>query len=254
MNVVLLTQDDPFYLASNIDYLVSHMPAHSQVVACVLFDAEPFGKTRPLYAQAWDTYCTFGPKFLMRFGFKFVLGKIDPRRKIARVLQKHEIPRIDLTKGVNHKDSLATIGSYKPDLLISIGGNQIFKKGLIELAPKGCLNLHSALLPKFRGLMPSFWVLRHDEKETGVSVFFVEEGIDSGPILVQKRIEIGDRSQEELILATKKLGMDAILEAIEKTHTGDYKLIPNPDDEMTYFSRPERLDVRAFLKAGKRFF
>ena len=46
--------------------------------------------------------------------------------------------------------------------LISILGNQIFKKPLIELAPKGCINLHTALLPKYRGLMPTFWVLKNN--------------------------------------------------------------------------------------------
>jgi len=55
------------------------------------------------------------------------------------------------------------------------------------LAPKGCLNLHSALLPKYRGLMPSFWVLKNNENKTGVSVFFVDKGIDSGPIFSAKK-------------------------------------------------------------------
>ena len=66
-------------------------------------------------------------------------------------------------------------------------GNQIFKKQIIELAPKGCINLHTALLPKYRGLMPTFWVLKNNEKYTGVSVFFVDKGIDSGPIIVQRK-------------------------------------------------------------------
>ena len=69
----------------------------------------------------------------------------------------------------------------------------------------GCINLHTALLPKYRGLMPTFWVLKNNEKNTGVSVFFVDEGIDSGPIIVQKNISIGNMTQQELIVKTKKL-------------------------------------------------
>ena len=51
------------------------------------------------------------------------------------------------------------------------------KKQIFNLAPKGCLNLHTALLPKYRGLMPTFWVLKNNETHTGVSVFFVDKGI-----------------------------------------------------------------------------
>ena len=102
--------------------------------------------------------------------------------------------------------------------------------------------------------MPSFWVLRYNEKYTGVSVFFVDEGIDSGDIIVQKKVEIGNRSQAELINYTKVMGMDAILESIEKINVGNVDTIPNPNEEMTYFTFPTKEDVAAFLKAGKRFY
>lgn len=88
---------------------------------------------------------------------------------------------------------------------ISITGNQIFKKQLIELAPERCLNLHTALLPKYWGLIASFWVLKNNETHTGVSVFFVDEEIDSRP-LVQKKVEIENRTQEELVGFTKNVG------------------------------------------------
>lgn len=122
------------------------------------------------------------------------------------------------------------------------------------MAPEGCLNLHTALLPKYRGLMPSFWVLKNDENYTGVSVFFVDEGIDSGPILVQKKIKIDNRTQQELIRYTKKIGMDAIIEAIELVQSGNYKLISNPDKKMTYYSFPTRKDVKEFRKKEKKFY
>jgi methionyl-tRNA formyltransferase len=176
-------------------------------------------------------------------------------KSVKKVLKNHKIPIIILKKSVNHLESLEIIRSYKPDLLISIAGNQIFKQPLINLAPKGCLNLHTALLPKYRGLMPSFWVLKNNEKETGVSVFFVDKGIDSGPILVQKRLAIPENmSQAELIKESKKLGMDAINESIELLYKGNYQLIPNPDKEKTYYSFPTREDVKDFHKAGKRFY
>ena len=84
-------------------------------------------------------------------------------------------------------------------------------------------------------------------------MFFVDEGIDSGDIIVQKKVEIGNRTQAELIDHTKMMGMDAILESIEKINVGNVETIPNPNEGMTYFTFPSKEDVSAFLKAGKRF-
>ncbi len=253
MRIVLLTQDDPFYLAKNIEYLVKNLPKNSQIVGTVLFEVSPFGKRESFIDKMKKTYDIFGLRFFMNYGFKFIVSKLDPNTKVKNILTKHNIPLINLNGNINKEENRIKIKAFSPDLLISIAGNQIFKLPLIELAPKGCLNLHTALLPKYRGLMPSFWVLKNNEKETGVSVFFVDEGIDSGPILVQKRVEIGNKSQSELIEFTKKLGMDAILESIQKIEKDNYNLIPNPEAEMTYFSFPTKADVKEFLKAGKRF-
>ncbi|MDB4785619.1 formyltransferase family protein, partial [Akkermansiaceae bacterium] len=164
------------------------------------------------------------------------------------------IPIIILDEPINSLNSVNKIKAYRPDLLVSILGNQIFKSPVLNLAPKGCINLHTALLPKYRGLMPSFWVMKNNEKKTGVSVFFVDEGIDSGPIIVQKEVEIGNKTQEELIMYTKKLGMEAIAKSINLIQKNEVKLIENDSSKKTYFSFPTRKDVVEFNKSGKKFF
>lgn len=254
MKILILTQDDPFYLAKQLDYLFSMLPDDITVAGCVLFDVSPFGKKESIIQKALKTRRIFGNTFFLRYGLKFLYSKISSAYKIDHVLSKHGINKIEIDGSINSEESLEKLKSYDPDLIISIAGNQIFKKPLIELAPQGCLNLHTALLPKYRGLMPSFWVLKNDEKYTGVSVFFVDEGIDSGPILIQKKVEIKGRSQEELIKHTKRLGMDAIIEGIEKIKEGTFELLANPDEESSYFSFPTREDVQEFKAKGKRFY
>jgi methionyl-tRNA formyltransferase len=254
MRIILLTQDDPFYLAQNIDYLIKNLPAHSEVVATVVFEVSPFGKRESFTEKLKKTFDIFGLGFFVNYGVKFVLSKLNPNKKVKNILAKYHVPLVEIQGNINLAENLDKLRDYKPDLLISIAGNQIFKMPLISLATKGCLNLHTALLPKYRGLMPSFWVLKNNEKYTGVSIFFVDEGIDSGDILVQKKVEIGDRTQAELIDETKLLGMQAILESVEKIHSGKYELIPNPNEEMTYFTFPTKEDVKAFLAAGKKFY
>jgi methionyl-tRNA formyltransferase len=255
MTIIIITQDDPFYLAENLDYLFKNLLVGTKAAGCVLADVSPFGKKESFLQKVKRTWRIFGTFFVFHYGIEFIAGKLNPKKKMAKILIKYNVPIIQLHGSINSKESLETIKSYHPDLLISIAGNQIFKQPLIDLAPKGCLNLHTALLPKYRGLMPSFWVLKNSEIETGVSVFFVDKGIDSGPILVQKRIPINNNmSQSQLIKLSKRIGMDAIIEAIELIKNGDFESLPNPEAEMTYFSFPTRKDVKEFYKSGKKFY
>lgn len=254
MRLVILTQDDPFYLARNIDYLLKKLPPYAEVVATVVFDVSPFGKRERFTDKMKKTYDIFGFPFFVRYGFKYVASKLDSRNNVRKVLADRDIPLIQIEGNINKDENLEKIQAYKPDLLVSIAGNQIFKRKLLDVATHGCVNLHTALLPKYRGLMPSFWVLKNGETHTGVSVFFVDEGIDSGPILVQEKLAIDGMSQAQLIDVTKKMGMDAILESIEKIHSGNYELIENDAAQMTYFTFPTREDVLAFQAAGKRFY
>jgi methionyl-tRNA formyltransferase len=254
VNIVMVTQDTPFYLAENIDHLLGSLPAHSRVVACVLLPASPFGRRVTDIGKMWRTLWTFGPGFAFHYGFRFIAGRLMPARGVRSVLRRHGVPVLKSGRSINSRKSREAIAAYRPDLIVSLQANVIFKKLLLETPSIGCLNVHTALLPKYRGLMPTFWALKHNEAETGVSVFFMDEGIDSGPILVQKRLEIGDLSLDGLIRRTKRMGVDALLEAIDLVDRGDYQLIANDDCDMTYFSFPSRQDVREFLGRGKRFF
>lgn len=254
MRIVVVTQDNPFYLAENLDRLLHALPRHSSVVACVLLPASPFGAKETGPGKVWRTFRTFGVVFFLHYALRFVAGRLVPARNVKRVLARHRVPILEPAKSINSRASRDLIAGYEPDLIVSLQANVIFKKPLIELPAKGCLNVHTALLPKYRGLFPTFWVLKNGERETGVSVFFMDEGIDSGPILVQKHVEVGERSLDGLIRHTKRIGIDALLEAVELIRRGGYDLIPNDDDAMTYFSFPTRQDVKEFLGRGKRFF
>jgi methionyl-tRNA formyltransferase len=254
MRIVLITQDEPFFLARSLAYLLDRLPANARVVGAVLLNPSPFGKKETSLGKLLRTYRVFGASFTAHYVGRFLAAKISWSPTVATVLRSRNVALVQLSAGINSKSSLQQVRRLAPDLLISVAGNEIFRRPLIQLAPKGCLNLHSALLPKYRGLMPSFWVLRFGEQYTGVSVFAVDDGIDSGPILVQKRFEIGDMSQYELIKYAKFIGMDAISEAVAMIMSGDVRYLPNDDKEATYYSFPTNRDVAEFLKVGARFY
>ena len=254
MRVVLLTQDEPLFLSPSIDYLLSRTPAWITVAGCVVFDPSPLGRKTGLAGRARTLHNVFGTAYFLRYARRFALARLNPRRRLSNILKRHGVPQVRIDGDVNSRASLDTIRALGPDLLLSVAGNQIFRRPLLDVAPLGCLNLHTALLPKYRGLMPTFWALKNDEAETGVSVFLVDEGIDSGPIVVQHRVPIRTSSLEALIRETKVIGMDAVWEAVDKIRTGKAKPLPNPEAEKTYFSFPTRADVRAFRAAGKRLY
>ena len=254
MRIVVITQDEPFYLAKNLSYLIKIFPKHSEIVGCVVADVSPFGKKESFLKKAKKTLNVFGLYFFFYYSFKYLVSKFDSKTNVFKILKLNDIPIITLEHPINNINSVNKIKLFKPDLLVSILGNQIFKEPILNLAPKGCINLHTALLPKYRGLMPTFWVLKNNEKKTGVSVFFVDEGIDSGPIIVQDEVEIGNRTQKELILHTKKLGMEAIAKSIDLIQKEEVQLIENDISQKTYFSFPTRQDVLEFKRNGKKFF
>ena len=253
MRIVIITQEEPFYLSENIEYLIDKKLSNYNVSGCVIGDPSPFGKKESFLKKASKTLRVFGFKFFIYYTFKLILRKLT-RPGINKIIKKRNIPIIKIKGSINSKKSLEMISKFSPELLISILGNQIFKKPLLDLARFGCINLHTGLLPKYRGLMPTFWAMKNKEKFIGISVFFVDEGIDSGPIIIQQKIKIGNQSLEKLIKITKLIGMDLIAQSVDLIKKNKFILIKNPDNEMTYYSFPKRTDVIEFLNDGNRFF
>lgn len=148
-----------------------------------------------------------------------------------------------LSKGLNVleplrlKDSqfIENIKNLSPDLIVVCAYGKILPKELLEIPKFGCWNIHASLLPKYRGASPINWAILEGEKETGITIILMDEGLDTGPILLQKKIEISE--DDDAISLSKKLsllGREAILEAIELHKKGKLKLSPQPENGISY--------------------
>ena len=143
----------------------------------------------------------------------------------------------------------------KSELLISISCPQIIGERIRSRFSAGCINVHGAPLPRYRGLMPAFWVLRNGETKTAVTVHSLADRLDNGDILRQRRVDINsDETWDSLVQKTKSAGAEALVEAVNEIKTGRAVYRPNPDSEATYFSFPSAQDRKAFLKKNRRFF
>ena len=144
------------------------------------------------------------------------------------------------------------IQSLNADLILIIAGNQIIKQEVLDSTKYGVFNIHSSLLPNYKGLMPTFWVLRNDEPKTGVTLYQLTEGIDDGPIIANKEYYIScETSQSKLIKDLKILANDLVIESID--------LVEDPENykeskEGTYFKFPTKEDVKAFYSNKKKFY
>ena len=254
MKILLVTPNEPFYLSQNIKYLVNTLKSDNNLISCVLLSPSPYGKRLSFYSKAKKIFGIFGFNFFVFYSFNFIFNKLFTK-SVRKVLKSNKIDIIDLKEAINARSSINKLKKLKPDLIISILGNEIFKNEILKLPTYGCINLHTSLLPEYRGMMPTFWVLLNDEKFTGVSVFKMDEGIDTGPIIAQKKIVINkDTTQKELILKTKKIGMDLIIESVKKIKNRNVIYIENSEISGSYYSFPNKKDVKQFKANGKKFF
>lgn len=253
MRVILFTQNDRLVLPECLDYFIRRLPNSILVVGAVVFDASPSGSPKKFFSNVFHTLKVFGLGFTVRYSMLFGYRKFWGR-SVSEIFAGHSIELINLPPSVNDPGALKILMDYKADLFLSITANQIFKAELLSIPPIGTLNLHSSLLPKYRGLLPSFWVLKNLEEFSGVSVFFVDEGIDSGPILVQKKLRIRGLDHRTLVRLSKFLGMEALIEALELIIGEKYDVLENEQHDSSYFSFPTKNDVVTFIKNGQRFF
>jgi methionyl-tRNA formyltransferase len=169
------------------------------------------------------------------------------------VAERHSIP-FHPCRDVNEPGFLKFLSrELDPDVIVSLINPQIFRRGILGLPRLGCINVHPSLLPKYRGPIPQFWVLAHDEAETGVTVHYMDEKIDNGDIILQSRVAIRPKDTPHSIQAlTLEQGAQLVLHALEQMETGTLSLTPNDSREATYYSFPTIEDARALRRKGRK--
>ncbi len=130
---------------------------------------------------------------------------------------------------------LNQVRELSPEVIVVAAYGQILPPSLLELPPYGCINVHASLLPKFRGAAPINWAIIAGEKETGITIMQMDEGMDTGPVLLSRAIPIGpEETAGELARRLSALGAELILEALEGLKQGHLKPWPQPAEGVSY--------------------
>ncbi|MBI4655266.1 MAG: methionyl-tRNA formyltransferase [Elusimicrobia bacterium] len=117
--------------------------------------------------------------------------------------------------------------SIEPDLCVAVAYGRLLKKEELEIPKTGFLNVHFSLLPKYRGAAPVQWALIHGEKTTGVTIFWIDEGMDTGPVFSQKQMEIsGEDDAFSLFGKLADAGVEMLSGCIKEIEKGSLPRIP----------------------------
>jgi len=257
MNVYLLTQPDAFYIPKLLDRFMKEKPAQVHVVGAAVLKGEIARENVVDYVRLMGMRGTLlnGLDFARHQMLDFLdrSAGLSVVYSVRGALRKHRIPEYT-PDNVNDDSFLQKLDDWKVDLVVSVACPQIVRQDLLRLPPKGVINIHGALLPAYRGKLPSFWVLANGEKTTGVTVHYMNEDLDDGPIIVQKEVPIRpDDTLHSLVLRSKvEYGASALSEAVEHIRDGRVRVTANDEDEATYFSFPTPEAIEEFRARGRR--
>lgn len=248
VRAAIITQDEPFAVPVLLEEL---LPLKSDRIATV-FIAPPTSRRESFGELVARWRAVFDPWSFVRYGLRYLRARLLGPRP-ARVAQRFAVPVEDVAD-VNASEFLARLRELDINLIISVSCPQIFRRKLLELPSLGCINVHSAPLPRYRGMLPTFWVLYHGESETAVTVHYMAEELDDGPIILQEVVPIGpDETQASLMRRCKVVGGRLLAQVIDLLETGEVQARPNPREQATYFSFPTADEARAFRERGGRW-
>ncbi|HHY70420.1 MAG TPA: hypothetical protein GX519_01910 [Thermoanaerobacterales bacterium] len=258
MKTVIVTQEEPFYIPLSLTNIIK--PSSCNISAIIVLPGVTGGlniftsiKNFVMMLGFFDfiAYGLVYTKYKLLDWFDFIF-KPDRFYSVKKAAKKNNIP-LYYFDDINDKSSINILKKIQPDVIVSIAAPQVFKKEIIGLA-KYVINVHGALLPKYQGMMPGFWAMAKGEKEAGVTVHFINEGIDQGDILVQEKHKIAvDETLHSMQRKIAVTGAEAILEALTVLKKGQFDVVHPDLQKGSYFSFPTREAAREFRLRGYRF-
>jgi methionyl-tRNA formyltransferase len=155
-------------------------------------------------------------------------GQILTPSSVRLLAQREQIPLLQPLK-MKDPEFLQTLAGWKPDLIVVAAFGRILSPAILSLPQHGCINVHGSLLPKYRGAGPIQWAIIRGETETGITTMLMDEGMDTGAILLQEAIPITpDDSSGTLSPRLAELGGKLLVETITRLKAGT--LVPRPQD------------------------
>lgn len=255
---VFVTQDDPFYIKIFFETFFKNYKDLSEVQGVLI--CKTMGKSQTKMIK--QMFYFYGPADFMRVGFRYawskVIGKLLRKVYFGKFFDLEHVcsyfnMEIINCNNINDSEMVNLIRNKGVDLIISVAAPHIFKENILRVAKRGCINIHNARLPKYRGMLPNFWNMYRGEKTSAITIHTMDLEIDRGKILLQRDFEIQpEESLDQLIKRTKALGALYLIEVLDQIKRGTVEFRYPDEVEGSYFSFPTPSDVKQFRLMGKR--
>lgn len=257
MKIFIITQEDSLVIPKNMQ-LLADANFINITGACIIKSKNSLSEKKGLFIR------NFGIFQVAKMGIIITINKIlnifdlllaskllKNKKSVEAFCNCNKLPFFK-EKNVNNNEFISKLKDLDLDLIVSFSAPTIFKSELLSIPKKGCINLHCSLLPKYSGILPSFWTLYNDEKETGATVHYMDNEIDNGDILGQKSVKIlKSDTMFDIIKRTKEIGGVLMINVIRNIMTNNFKLIKNKVNHEKYHSWPTDLDFKNFAKKRK---
>lgn len=180
-------------------------------------------------------------------------GNVMTPTPVKALALEHGIP-VYTPKTLRDEEFAAILDEYKPSLIVVVAYGKILPKSVIDYPEHGCINLHVSLLPKYRGAAPMQRAIMEGEEETGVTVMYMDEGLDTGDILTVEKFPIGPLDDFEAIHDRSSLvGGGLLSSTIDKIEKNEVQRIKQNDSLATYAAKVEKEDCKLnFALSAKR--
>ena len=259
MRIFLVFEEGTFFTPDFVNRLIIDLNMNDRIVGGILITKVPESCDIERYIRKNWRKLYFSEILLL--GFKkinrLLLSIFKSNKKsnnfytVKDVLNHHKVDWFSVQNDINTEANLDKVEKTKPDIIIN-SGSLIFRKKLLKIPKKGCINRHSSLLPSFGGLWPVFHAVRLSEP-IGVSAHLMAEKIDTGGVLAQKEILFKPADTlYDLYEKTFLISSDLIIEALNKIRKNDYDAL-NSNYKPSYFSWPDENDWKQFREKGMRW-
>lgn len=162
-------------------------------------------------------------------------GKKPRPSPVKELALRRGVPVLQFER-MRSPEAVAAVRALAPDVCVSAAFGQILSETFLEIPPLGVINVHGSLLPKYRGPAPIQWAIVNGETGTGVTTMYTDAGVDTGDILLQRALAIGEEETAgELFERLAKLGAGALLESLDLLGAGTAPRTPQDHAKATRF-------------------
>jgi len=259
MKIEFLTQDDPLYILPFFDEFLRNYASEFRILK---ISCSPTMGKRSRFQLLRELISLYGVvgfiRLLARTAKYRILGKLGRglgAREFYSLEQAARAYGIPYGKigNPNAEEFIESVQERSADLIVSVACPYILKEKLLSVPPGGCVNIHHAPLPQYKGMMPTFWQMFHGEKTVGVTIHFMAVKVDEGAALLQEELTIEPgETLDHLIRRSKRHGAHCMARVLRQIESNSHVSITLDSTKGSYFTFPTIAQISEFHRRGLR--